>query len=953
MLEQLSRDEFLTFGPFRLFPTQRLLFDGDRPVALGSRAMELLVALVRRPGELMSKQELMTRVWPHTTVVEANLAVNIATLREAIGDGRSGARYIVNSPGRGYRFVAPVTVGHAPQAGATPAGTMGAAPNNLPARLTRLIGRGEVVGRLVGRLAAHRLFTIVGPGGIGKTAVAVEVAEACTSRYRDGVWLVDFAPIDDPRLVPEALASTLKLKIRSDEPLPDLTLGLRDKQMLLVLDNCEHVIDAAAALAGSLLSGAREVRILATSREPLRAEGEQVHRLPPLDSPPAAVRLSASTALAYPAVQLFVERTAASLTGFELNDDDATSAGEICRQLDGVPLAIEFAAARVIALGVRGLAAQLDERLKLLTGGRRTALPRHQTISAVLDWSYQLLNPDEQTVFRRLAIFSGSFSMEAAAAVLSDEGLGPIDVAAHVSELVAKSMVSADVFSAEPRFRLMETTRVYADLKILENGERDTLERRRAEYCLRWIADFEKERAASKSRDALLPEIDNIRASLSWAFSAGDKPLGVSLAAAAAPLCIGMSLLSEFHTRMADAVAALASGEFEIRPGAGAGSEPAVLQSPPEPMLGTAGSDREAGTDLSTIPPDREHRFDSLLTVWLHEIRLMKLKESLAIAKHCMELSGEIGDISSFVTSSVMLGMTFYNCGELNEARVNFEQALLHDTPGAQAALLAQYGINRRIDCMNILANLLWKQGFPTRALQVGAEALEQARADARDISTCQGLVFHAINLQLAGADAAAIEAQVTEALELAKANALGSHIAAAECFLGLALVRRGQSGAGQDLFEKGFAGQAKEHFHALRPFFLIEFCKAVGEAGRPLDALARLASADGVLREEHVWTAEMLRVQGELTLAIDERGAAGAEGLFNQSLDLARRQGALSWELRSSTSLARLYRRDGRAEQGRELLEAVYQRFTEGFETADLKRARSLLDELNSAPLD
>jgi predicted ATPase/DNA-binding winged helix-turn-helix (wHTH) protein len=929
-----------TFGSFQLFRSQRRLLEAGRPVRLGSRALDVLIALTDRPGEVVGKRELMALVWPRTTVVDANLAVAVRELRRALGDDQAGVRYIVNLPGRGYSFVAPVEFVEAIEAVTPPEAT--GRGHNLPSRLTRLIGREAVVDHLIDCLTTHRMLTLVGPGGIGKTAVAVEAAKALLPTQADGVWLIDLAPIADPALAPTTLATALGLEIRADDPLPGIVSAIRDQRMLLILDNCEHVIESAAALAQALLVGAKGVQILATSREPLKVEGERVHRLAPLACPPPSAPLTAAEAQEYPAVALLVERAASTQYEFELSDSDAESAAEICRGLDGVALAIEFAAARVATFGMRGLAARLDDRLRLLTVGQRSALPRHQSINAMLDWSHQLLSQDEQTAFRRLAIFSGSFSIEAATAILSDEGLAPIDVSVHFSELVAKSMVSADVFSADLRFRLLETTRAYADKKLRESGERETLERRRAEYCLRWIADFEKERAASKSKDAFLPEIGNIHAALSWAFSTGDRSLGVSLAAAAAPLCIGMSLLGEFHTRMADAVAALASEELEIP------QRTAVAQSPPDPVLGNFGSSREASVKPSTNPTDLEDQLNSLLTVWLHDIRLMKLKEALDIAKRCMKICEEISDVNSFVTSSVMLGVTLYNCGELSEARVNFEQALLRDTPEGQAALLAQYGINRRLDCMNVLANLLWKQGFPTQALQVGAEALEQARADARDISTCQCLVFHTINLLLAGADAASIEAQVAEALELAEANALASHVAAAECFLGLALIRRGQSGAGKDRFERGFAGQAKEHFLALRPFFLIEFCRAVGKAGRPLEALARLESADGMLRGEHVWTAECLRVQGELTLAADEQGAAVAEELFNQSLDLARRQGALSWELRTSTSLAGLYRRDGRAHQGRELLDAVYQRFTEGFETADLAAAKQLLAEMN-----
>jgi len=314
-----------------------------------------------------------------------------------------------------------------------------------------MIGRADIVSRLAARLPRQRSITIVGPGGIGKTTVALAVAEALIPGYDHGVWLIDLAPLSDPRLVPSALAAVLGLEIRAENSLPGLIAGLKDKEMLLVLDNCEHVIDEAAALTAGILRGVPGVHILATSREPLRAEGEHVYRLSPLQRPPGTAGLTAAEALGFPAVQLFVERAAASLDEFELSDADAPIVADICRKLDGLPLAIEFAAARVEAFGLHGLATRLDERLRLLTSGRRAALPRHRTLSATLDWSYGLLTEAEQRVLRRLAIFAGGFTLHAAGAVAADATHPKSEIIDQVAELVAKSLVAADVGDAEPR----------------------------------------------------------------------------------------------------------------------------------------------------------------------------------------------------------------------------------------------------------------------------------------------------------------------------------------------------------------------------------------------------------------------------------------------------------------------------------------------------------------------
>jgi predicted ATPase/DNA-binding winged helix-turn-helix (wHTH) protein len=481
MPHDVSHHRTAAFGPFRLVAVERLLLDGDRPMRLGSRALDILIALVERPGELVTKRDLMTIVWPDTTVVEANLTVHVAALRRALGDDHDGNRYIANIPGRGYRFVAAVNFIDRER---TPSPRLAAkeASDNLPFPQTRLVGRDETIANLLCQLTAQRLVTIAGPGGIGKTMLALKIGEALIPAYDDGVWLVDLAPVADPLRVPGALASVLKLDIRSDDPAAGVVAAVRDRRMLLIFDNCEHVIDAAAALATGILRGSSGVKILATSREPLRVEGEHVHRLSGLPSPPGSSTLSAAAALDYPAVQLFVERAAASSGGFELTDADAPGAAEICRKLDGIPLAIEFAAARVDTFGVRGLVARLDDGLGLPNAGRRGAPARHQTIGAALDWSYQLLSPDEQMAFRRIAVFTDSFTLEAATAIVGNPGLEDGETIDHVIALTAKSLLATDVPGAAPRLRQFETTRAYALAKLIESGERDAIGRRHAEY---------------------------------------------------------------------------------------------------------------------------------------------------------------------------------------------------------------------------------------------------------------------------------------------------------------------------------------------------------------------------------------------------------------------------------------------------------------------------------------
>jgi DNA-binding winged helix-turn-helix (wHTH) protein len=354
----------ISFGPFRLLAEQRLLLEGDKPVRLGSRAFDVLTALVERAGEIVGKEELIARAWPKTFVEEANLKIQVSALRRALGDGQGDNRYVVNVVGRGYNFVAPIRKEEPSRASPSPT-IAPVAPHNLPFATTRMIGREEIATTVVTQISHQRLVTVVGPGGIGKTTVGLAVAERMIGVYEHGVWLVDLAPLRDPRLVPSAVATVLGVEIRTADPLPGLVAALRDNRMLLMLDNCEHVIDAVAGLTAAVLSGAPGIDILATSREPLGVPGERLHRLGPLNSPEPSAGLTATEAAAFPAVQLFVERVSAIVEDFVLTNADVPSVVSICRRLDGLPLAIEFVASRVEALGVEGLAARLDDNLPL------------------------------------------------------------------------------------------------------------------------------------------------------------------------------------------------------------------------------------------------------------------------------------------------------------------------------------------------------------------------------------------------------------------------------------------------------------------------------------------------------------------------------------------------------------------------------------------------------------
>jgi predicted ATPase/DNA-binding winged helix-turn-helix (wHTH) protein len=945
----------ISFGPFRLHAAQRLLLEGDKPVRLGSRAFDILAVLVERAGEVVGKEELIARAWPQTFVEESNLKLQVSALRRALGDGQGGHRYVVTVPGRGYNFVAPVRPEEPSRA--PPPTIAPARLHNLPTAVTRMIGREEAAAAMVSRLSRQRLATIVGPGGIGKTTLALAVAERLTADYQHGVWLIDLAPLGDPRLVPGAVAGALGLEIHTEDPLPSLIANLRDKRMLLLLDNCEHVIDAVVRLVAAVLGGAPGVTILATSREPLAVAGESRYRLRPLGIPPPSSKLSAGEAAAFPAVQLFVERATANVEDFGLTDANAPLVVEICRKLDGLPLAIEFAAPRVEVLGVENLAAQLDDCLPLLTARRRTAMPRHRTMRAVVDWSYGLLIEDQQAFFRSLGIFAGGFTVEAAAAVTLGLTTTRIDAIDRLADLVAKSLVVADVSGATPRFRLLDTTRAYAIEKLDESDEREPLAHRHAEYYRNLFERAEGEAAARPADEWLADyarEIDNLRAALDWAFSpGGDGSIGVALTAAAVALWMRLSLLEECRGRAERALAALGAGasgdarhEMKLRAAVAASLIFSRGAAPETSMAYTR------ALEIAESLDDAEYRLRALWGLWAYHTATGRHRVALELAQRFDALAAERPDPNDRLSGEGMIGVSQHYLGDLSSARRHLEHMLVGYVTPDQTSHIIRFQTDQRVVMSLFLARVLWLQGFPDQATRAAHSTVEDARAANHTISLCQVLAHAACPLALLTGDLAAAEHYETMLLDHSTRHALAHWRACGRGFQGVLVIQRGDVITGLRLLRAGFDefGEAGSTVLRLIAFLIAE---ALGRAGQHADGLAAIEEAisRSERTEEHWAMAELVRVKGELLLLQGAPGAAAAaEDHFRQALDWARRQGALSWELRGATSLARLLRHQDRTANAIACLQPIYDRFTEGFGTADLIVAKQLLDELSDA---
>jgi predicted ATPase/DNA-binding winged helix-turn-helix (wHTH) protein len=523
-----------------LHPARRVLLVDGVDCQVGARAFDLLLALIERRDRIVSKEELLELVWPSVVVEENNLQVHISSLRRLVGSSA-----IATIPGRGYRFVTPLHDEKPASGGlvvaAIPRPELAAATSktNLPLSRTPLLGRAADVLLLSSLLASHRLVTLVGAGGIGKSALAQAVAEVEVGRGRDGGWWIELAGLADAALLPQTVAQQLGLSaLDSATSLQVLVDAIATREMLLVLDNCEHLLEPVALLVDRLLQAAPGLRVLATSQEPLRLQSEQQYRLEPLAVPRDA---AVPGARAYGALVLFESRVRAVAPRFELAEADLPLAIDLLRQLDGLPLAIELAAARVPLLGLRTLHARIRERFRLLTAGARTALRRHQTLRAAMDWSYSLLSEEQRAVFRRLGVFSSGFTMELAQAVCTDDAQDEWAVVEQLSSLIDKSLVAVD--ASEPvRYRLLESPRAFAIEQLGASGETAALLDRHATAMLQFLRRADDGNMDSTLRSdeyaaLVLPELDNLRAAYAWAAGeAGDAAVATGLAAHAGPL---------------------------------------------------------------------------------------------------------------------------------------------------------------------------------------------------------------------------------------------------------------------------------------------------------------------------------------------------------------------------------------------------------------------------------
>lgn len=804
--------------------------------------------------------------------------------------------------------------------------------------------------RLQDLTSAYRVVTLTGPGGIGKTVLASETARRLFPVAEKDVFFVELVSLADPQLVSSRVATTLGLQIVGDEiSAASVARVIGTRKLLLVLDNCEHLVDAVARTIEALLQSCPHATVLATSREVLRIDGEFVYQVAPLELPsqhqdPDGVLESSS-------VQLFVARISALESGVKAQERDLSAIAMIVRRLDGIPLAIEFAAARAATLGIQEVAARLDDRFALLIGGRRTALPRHQTLRAALDWSYELLPSFEQLLLRSLGSFAGGFTLDGALAVMADADQGPSSIVNGVANLVEKSLIVRDGESSLGRMRLLETTRAYAIEKLSERGDARRVAQRHAEFYRSTFARFVSDRKSEshfKNIELYKAEIDNLRSALNWAFSpSGNPSLGVELAASATDFWDAIFLVAEARDWASNALA-------QIGDAAGTHIE-MVLQSSlgwslvyTRGMTSAAKSALTRALELAQSINDIEHEQRATLGLWHFLARSADSNGALALARE-YEIRVRGRGKKPEAVADWIVGISLTYMAEHREAADRLQRAIEFYPTEHRILDLASHGADLRASASAHLTVNLLSLGNLDAASQTAVFSIEEARSAGHTSTLCISLAWAAGFVYLSLDELDAAERFGSELIECASKNSLRPFYAAGLCVRGSLAAKRGDPKAGIGLLRDGLAEMKIANYFLFYPFYTAELAKALGaiqnfdEAHFELEAALRMALDIG-----YQWfVPELLRVKGELLALQEGHDPVEIESLFRRAIAMAEEQYALYWQLCSAVSYAKLLSDLHRNDDARLILKPVFDRLREGMEMPRVGTAKHLLDRL------
>jgi predicted ATPase/DNA-binding winged helix-turn-helix (wHTH) protein len=928
------------FGPFTLSPAKRLLEQDGIPVRLGGRALDVLIALVDSAGEVVSKRDLLARVWPNMVVEEGSLRFHIVAIRKALGDSSGQPRYIVNVANQGYSFVAPVSRGMptVPVAAANqPAATV-----RLPALSAPVLGREEEVAQLSEALSRYRLVSVVGAGGIGKTTVAIATMHAAAAAFDGDVHFVDFSCISDTALIHSAMAGAIGMAHCADDQRA-LEAHLASRKTLLVLDCCEHLIDDIARLAESMLRNCPEIRLLATSREVLRVVGEYVYRLPPLACPPDGEGETGAAALSWPAVKLFVERAAAGGVGFMLSDADAPLVSRLCRDLDGIALAIELAASRIEALGLRAITEHFDAGASLSWPGRRTANARHQTLRATLDWSFKLLPAEESLLLRQLSVFTGTFSLDAAIAVCCPDQ-HQFAAMELLSSLVSKSLVAVDAGGATRRYRLLDTTKHYCRPLLQASDAWTPVSQRYADYFSGRVAALADHAGQDDVAAQIEPDLPNWRAALDWYLAGGQAAEAAALAALACPLLLQHSQLVEC-SRWAQAALqhlppALAGAPLEMRLQRALGQSLMFLGSG---RKGRAADAYRHAIALAEKLDDHQELLQLLsgYLVLLH--REGAYTEALAIAHQAQTLLQGRDDPQAHFMVNALMGVCLHLDGQVQAALRHWENCFSY-AASAPHVLDSKIGFEYHIRALCGRTRTLWLTGQPQQACALADETIQKARNYGHAVTYSLALIW-AGSVYSYAEDIERITGVADELERVGKQHSLDPYRHTASILYGQILLLQGQSAAGVERIRDAVEALHQLGYEMLTGMALTLMARGLSDLALHAAALTTCDEAEASIRRggDLLRLPELLTTRGQCQANMGR--AADAEHSFQTAIALAQQQGAWSEQLRACVALAALRAAQGRASDIAPLLQPLLDGMAEQ-QSPDLTRARALLSK-------
>lgn len=948
-MEQSGRLDGKTycFGDYRFIPDRQLLTLGEKPLRIGARALDLLHLLVIHAGEVVGKDQLIRYAWPATFVHEGNLKVNIAALRRALSGTASGLSCIATVSGRGYRFVAPLRVyggDHQP-----PLETPKAAGSELPLQ-TEVVGRDRAIADLVAKLSECKLLTIVGPAGVGKTTLAVRLTQSLLDRFRDGVCFVDLAAIGDPQLVDATIAASLGAGGKWTNMLAGIVETLRDREMLLILDNCEHVLSTASAIAEHLTLALPGLHVIATSREPLRARSESVYRLSPLPFPDEQGGENRVEAMAFPAVELFVKRAHAAY-GYQVDDADFPAISAICRRLDGIALAIELAASRLPALKPPALLNLLKESFTPLIARLGGTPQRHQTLLATLDWSYQLLSKDEARLLRLLSVFSASFSLADVIGVASHIDRSIEEIAMYTESLAAKSLLSTTHDASGTRYRLLDSTRSFTGERLETAGEAVDAQSSHAHYLLRLFEQAEAEwywRPRKEWTASYEPRINDLRKAIDWALGDGlEHEVGVRLTSAAIPLWDELSMVAESRRRVERAlqcVEALSRCEPAVKMKLIASYASGLNFS--DRLGPEADSAWMEANQLARQIDNVDYQFRTLWGLGILQSFTGRHRQTMATLTQFARLAaGQQEDRQVAAEGERVRLMAVFYCGDVRHANDDLKRLARDYAATEKQSGMARFQMDRFVSIRVALAMAAWVAGDRREAAAALRDALGHSISSDHLVSHSNALAQAALPIALWSGESEIARQHVAALARNLTLREIAIWQPVCRFYKGVLACMDGDA-EGVGTMRQATEQLIANNFLVRVPFYLSILAEAALRHGRIALARDSLSAAfNRADRQGEHWSRpELLRVRGLLQRL--DGDLAGASETLLLAAETARESGALFFQLRASTSLAELWAETDR-QAAAELLSPVYAEFDDALPCASVTKARRLLEAL------